>query len=63
MDIDGARGKQEVQRSATMIRAFHATCPHVQLWFSHDEDHLQMSCFSTGENKPGSSGGGSQSYE
>ena len=36
----GARGKQEVQRSATMIRAFHATCPHVQLWFSHDEDHL-----------------------
>ena len=40
MDIDGARGKQEVQRSAIMIRAFHATCPHVQLWFSHDEDLL-----------------------
>ena len=38
--IDGARGKQEVQRSATMIRAFHATYPHVQIWFSHDEDHL-----------------------
>jgi glyoxylase-like metal-dependent hydrolase (beta-lactamase superfamily II) len=38
--IDGARGKQEVQRSATMIRTFHATYPHVQIWFSHDEDHL-----------------------
>ena len=38
--IDGARGKQEVQRSATMIRTFHATYPHVQIWFSHDKDHL-----------------------
>jgi len=38
--VDGARGKQEVQRSATMIRTFHATYPHVQIWFSHDEDHL-----------------------
>jgi hypothetical protein len=38
--VDGARGKQEVQRSATMIRVFHATYPHVQIWFSHDEDHL-----------------------
>ncbi len=38
--IDGARGKQEVQRSATMIRSFHAMHPHVQIWFSHDEDHL-----------------------
>ena len=38
--IDGARGKQEVQRSATMIRTFHAMHPHVQIWFSHDEDHL-----------------------
>ena len=37
---DGARGKQEVQRSATMIRMFHATYPRVQIWFSHDEDHL-----------------------
>ena len=38
--VDGARGKLEVQRSATMIRTFHATYPHVQIWFSHDEDHL-----------------------
>jgi len=38
--VDGARGKQEVQRSATMIRTFHATYPHVQIWFSHDKDHL-----------------------
>ena len=38
--IDGARGKQEVQRSASMIREFHALHPHVQIWFSHDEDHL-----------------------
>jgi glyoxylase-like metal-dependent hydrolase (beta-lactamase superfamily II) len=38
--LDGARGKQAVQRSATMIRTLHATCPHVQIWFSHDEDHL-----------------------
>jgi hypothetical protein len=38
--VDGARGKQEVQCSATMFRTFHATYPHVQIWFSHDEDHL-----------------------
>lgn len=38
--VDRARGKQEVQRSATMIRTFYATYPHVQIWFSHDEDHL-----------------------
>lgn len=38
--VDGARGKQEVQRSANMIRTFHAAYPHVQIWFSHDEDHL-----------------------
>ena len=38
--VDGARGKQEVQRSATMIRTFHATYPYVQIWFTHDEDHL-----------------------
>jgi len=38
--VDGARGKQEVQRSAAMIRTFHAMYPHVQIWFSHDEDHL-----------------------
>ena len=38
--VGGARGKQAVQRSATMIRTFHATYPHVQIWFSHDEDHL-----------------------
>ena len=36
----GARARQEVQQSATMIRTFHATYPHVQIWFSHDEDHL-----------------------
>jgi len=38
--IDGERGKQAVQRSANMIRAFHKEHPHVQIWFSHDEDHL-----------------------
>ncbi len=38
--VDGARGQKEVQCSATMIRTFHATYPHVQIWFSHDEDHL-----------------------
>ena len=38
--IDGERGKQEVQRSAAMIRAFRAAYPHVQIWFSHDKDHL-----------------------
>jgi hypothetical protein len=38
--IDGARGKQQVQRSATMIRTCPATYPQVQIWFSHDEDHL-----------------------
>lgn len=38
--VVGARGKQEVQRSATMIREFHATYPDVRIWFSHDEDHL-----------------------
>lgn len=37
---NGARGKRWVQRSADMIRTFHATYPHVQIWFSHDEDHL-----------------------
>ena len=38
--IDGARGKQEVRRSAGMIRSFHAMYPNVQVWFSHDEAHL-----------------------
>lgn len=38
--IDGARGKQEVRRSASMIRAFHEAYPEVQIWFSHDEEHL-----------------------
>ena len=38
--IDGARGKEEVRRSAEMIRSFHATYPHVQVLFSHDDDHL-----------------------
>ncbi len=38
--VDGARGKQEIQRSAAMIRTFHTMYPHVQIWFSHDEDHL-----------------------
>ena len=38
--IDGARGKQEVRRSAAMIRAFHSMHPEVRVWFSHDEDHL-----------------------
>jgi glyoxylase-like metal-dependent hydrolase (beta-lactamase superfamily II) len=38
--VDGARGKREVQRSATKIREFHATYPNVQIWFSHDEEHL-----------------------
>lgn len=38
--VDGARGKQKVQRSANMIRTFHASYPHVQIWFSHDENHL-----------------------
>ncbi len=37
---DGARGKRDVQRSAAMIRAFHAAHPDVQIWFSHDEAHL-----------------------
>lgn len=41
--VDGARGKQAVQQSATMIRKFRATYPHAQIWFSHDEDHLQAS--------------------
>ncbi len=38
--VGGARGKREVERSAAMIREFHATHPQVQIWFSHDEDHL-----------------------
>ena len=38
--IDGQRGRQEVERSATMIRGFHAAHPQVQLRFSHDEEHL-----------------------
>ena len=38
--IDGKRGKQEVRRSASMIRAFHEAYPGVQIWFSHDEEHL-----------------------
>lgn len=38
--VNGARGKQQVRRSAAMIRAFHAAHPEVQIWFSHDEEHL-----------------------
>jgi N-acyl homoserine lactone hydrolase len=38
--VDGESGKQAVQHSADMIRAFHANYPNVQIWFSHDEDHL-----------------------
>jgi glyoxylase-like metal-dependent hydrolase (beta-lactamase superfamily II) len=38
--VDGARGKEEVQRSAAMLRAFRAAYPQVEIWFSHDEDHL-----------------------
>ena len=38
--VDGVHGRQEVQRSAHMIRAFHAMYPEVQIWFSHDEQHL-----------------------
>jgi glyoxylase-like metal-dependent hydrolase (beta-lactamase superfamily II) len=38
--MDGERGKKAVLRSAKMIRAFHAMYPQVQIWFSHDEDHL-----------------------
>jgi hypothetical protein len=38
--VDGARGRQEVQRSATMTRALHTTYPHVPVWLSDDEDRL-----------------------
>jgi glyoxylase-like metal-dependent hydrolase (beta-lactamase superfamily II) len=38
--VRGARGREQVRRSAAMIRSFHETYPHVQIWFSHDEDHL-----------------------
>jgi len=38
--VDGARGKRKVQRSATMIRRFHAMYPHVQIVFSHDKNSL-----------------------
>lgn len=37
---DGAHGRKEARRSADMIRRFHAKHPDVQLWFSHDEEHL-----------------------
>lgn len=36
----GSRGRREVRRSASMIRAFHAEYPDAQIWFSHDEEHL-----------------------
>ena len=42
--VDGDRGKRNVQRSATMIRTFHEMYPHVQIWFTHDERHLESSC-------------------
>jgi len=38
--VDGERGEKNVQRSAIMIRTFHAMYPRVQISFSHDEGHL-----------------------
>ncbi len=37
---DGAGGREQVARSAAMIREFHAMHPEAEIWFSHDEDHL-----------------------
>jgi hypothetical protein len=39
--VDGGRGRRNVQRSAEMIRTFHEMYPEVQVWFSHDELHLE----------------------
>jgi hypothetical protein len=39
--VDGGHGRKNVQRSAEMIRTFHEMYPEVQVWFSHDELHLE----------------------
>ncbi len=36
----GKRGREQVRRSAGMIRAFHAEYPGAEIWFSHDQEHL-----------------------
>jgi len=33
----GQKGKKDVRKSAEMIRTFHKMYPHVQVWFTHDE--------------------------
>ncbi|NPE30101.1 MBL fold metallo-hydrolase [Methanococcoides sp. SA1] len=38
--MDGKHGKQEVEKSANMIRTFHKNYPNIKIWFSHDENHL-----------------------
>ncbi len=36
----GEQGKTAVQNSAKIIRQFHIMYPHVQIWFSHDEQPI-----------------------